>query len=82
MQTKNQAPHASHVEACRRGILPLLMTAVSWLFRRRGQRMLNRVDHLDVHGLKDIGLDMHDAGSIAAKVRDDAFRLLMIRGSL
>lgn len=82
MQTKNKTLPASQVEACKRGILPRLMTAVSWLFRRRGQRMLNRVDHLDVHGLKDIGLDMHDAGSIAAKVRDDAFRLLIIRVSL
>lgn len=82
MQTKNQALHASHVEACRRGILPRLMSAVSWLFRRRGQRPVNRVDQLDMRGLRDIGLDVHDASSIAAKVRDDAFRLLIIRGRL
>lgn len=82
MQTKNKALHASHIEACRRRILPRLMTAVSWPFRRRPQRPVNRVDHLDVRGLRDIGLDVRDAASIAAKVRDDAFRLLMIRGSL
>jgi uncharacterized protein YjiS (DUF1127 family) len=40
------------------------------------------VDHLDAHGLKDIGLDRQDAVRIASAARADAFRLLMMRGNL
>lgn len=82
MQTRNQGLDATDIEACTRGRLPLLLAAVARLFRRRAQGPVNRVDHLDAHGLKDIGLDTQDAVRIASAARADAFRLLMMRGNL
>jgi uncharacterized protein YjiS (DUF1127 family) len=82
MQTRNQGLDATGTEACTRGRLPLLIAAVARLFRRSAQGPANRVDHLDAHGLKDIGLDRQDAARIATAARADAFRLLMMRGNL
>lgn len=82
MQTRNQGLDASGIEACQRGRFRLLITAAARLLRRRAQGPVNRVDHLDAHGLKDIGLDAQDAARIASAARADALRLLMMRGSL
>lgn len=82
MQTRNQGLDASGIEPCKLGRFRLLMTAVAWLFRRRAQGPVNRVDHLDAHGLKDIGLDTQDAARTTSAARADAFRLLMMRGNL
>ncbi len=81
MQTRNEGLDANGIEACTRGRLPLLMAAVARRFRRSSQGPVNRVDHLDAHGLKDIGLDRQDAAR-SASARTDAFRLLMMRGNL
>jgi|GEM_PF-6047446 len=82
MQTRHKGLNASGIEASQRAPLTLLMTAVAWLFRHRAQGPVNYVDHLDAHGLRDIGLDAQDAARIPSAARADALRLLMMRGSL
>ncbi|THV14130.1 DUF1127 domain-containing protein [Rhizobium rhizophilum] len=79
MQTKDQGLDASGIEACKRGSLSALMSAVSRLIRRRKPRPVNRLDHLDAHGLKDIGIEAQDAAHIAV-AREHATRLLMMHG--
>ncbi len=80
MQTRDQGLDTSGMKACKRGGLLALMTAALRLLRRSRSGPVNRLQHLDAHGLKDIGLETHNAGHIAP-AREHAFRLLMIRGS-
>lgn len=81
MQTKDQGLDTCGMKACKRGSLSALIAAASRLLRRGRPGPVNCLDHLDAHGLKDIGLEVHDAGQIAP-ARAHAFRLLMMRGSL
>jgi uncharacterized protein YjiS (DUF1127 family) len=81
MQSKDEGLRASGIKAGKPGRLSRLTTAASRLFRRSRSGRVNRLDHLDVHGLKDIGLEAHNSGHIAP-ARAHAFRLLMMRGSL